>query len=166
MGIKRILVPIDFSANSLGALEYAIEFAKSSKADLAVLFVVEPLYYTVPDFTGGASAALGGLLDEQLRNARAQLRRLERRYSRRRVRLRTVLQSGTPAHAIAETARQMQADLIIMATHGRTGVAHLLLGSVAERVVRAAACPVLTLHPGKRRRSIRRTKSTRTAKKT
>jgi nucleotide-binding universal stress UspA family protein len=164
MVLKRILVPVDFSANSLEALDYGFAFAKPFKATLAVLFVVEPIYYTVPDFTGGASAALGGLLDEQLRTARTQLRKLEQRYQKRGVKLRALLQTGTPAHAIAETARQIKADLIIMATHGRTGVAHLLLGSVAERVVRAATCPVLTLHPGQGRRGRRAPASARRSK--
>ena len=148
MTIKRILVPVDFSPNSLHALDYAVDFAKAFKATVAVLFVVEPIAYAIPDFAGGA-AMIGGLLEQQQRSGRMQLRRLEERYAKRRVRLRALLQTGSAYQAIADTARQTKADLIVMATHGRTGLSHLLLGSVAERVVRAATCPVLTLHPGK-----------------
>jgi nucleotide-binding universal stress UspA family protein len=161
MTIKRILVPVDFSPNSLHALEYAVEFAKPFKASLAILFVVEPIAYAMPDFAGGA-AVIGGLLDQQQRSARTQLRRLEERYAKRRIALRALLQTGSAYQAIADTAKQTKADLIVMATHGRTGLSHLLLGSVAERVVRAATCPVLTLHPGRMRR--RRSTRKRTAR--
>lgn len=149
MKVKRVLVPVDFSANSLHALDYAVDFAKAFKAELLVLYVVEPVYYAVPDFTGGAAAALGGVLDEQRRSARAQLLEMERRYAKRRVKLRILLQSGSAYQAIVDTARRLKADMIIMATHGRTGMSHLLMGSVAERVVRSATCAVLTLRGGK-----------------
>jgi nucleotide-binding universal stress UspA family protein len=155
MTIKRILVPVDLSPNSLRALDHAVDLAKPFKAELAVLFVVEPIYYAVPDFTGGA-AAMGGVLDEQRRSARAQLARLEQRYAKRRVKLRTHLQTGTPYQAIVDTAKQLRTDLIVMATHGRTGVTHLLMGSVAERVVRLATCPVLTLRARAQRASASR----------
>ena len=163
MTIKRILVPVDFSPNSLHALDYAIDFAKAFKATVAVLFVVEPIAYAMPDFAGGA-AVMGGLLEQQQRSGRTQLRRLEERYAKRRVKLRALLQTGTAYQAIADTAKQIKADLIVMATHGRTGLSHLLLGSVAERVVRAATCPVLTLHPGQPRRRAAARKRTARAK--
>jgi nucleotide-binding universal stress UspA family protein len=146
MKIKRILVPVDFSSHSLAALDYAAELGTRFGAQLFVLHVVEPIvYYTAPDFAGGAGAATADLIDEQQRCGRAQLVRLERRYAKRRVALRAFLQTGTPHQAIADTATQTKADLIVMATHGHTGLSHLLMGSVAERVVRVAACPVLTL---------------------
>ena len=151
MTIKRILVPIDFSPNSLTALESAVEFAKRFKAGLTVLFVIEPIYYAVPDFVG-APGALSALIEEQMRTGRDQLLALQRRYAKRRIKLRTLMRTGTPYQEIVATAKSFKADLIIMATHGRTGVTHLLLGSVAERVVRSASCPVLTLHGGKVRR--------------
>ena len=154
MKIKVILVPIDFSSTSLDALESAVDFAKSFKAGLTVLFVIEPIYYAVPDFVG-APAAMGSLIEEQIRTGREQLLALQRRYAKRRVKLRTLMRTGTPYQEIVNTAKSLKADLVVMATHGRTGVTHLLLGSVAERVVRSAHCPVLTLRGGKvpRRRS-------------
>ena len=150
MRIKRILVPVDFSPNAMRALDYALDFSKEFGAQISVLYVVEPIYYAVPDFSG--SPAMGQLLTEQMSSARSQLAQLERRYAKRRVKLRAFLQTGTAYEAIGETAKQVKADLIVMATHGRTGVTHLLLGSVAERVVRTAPCPVLTLRPGQPRR--------------
>lgn len=172
MTIKRILVPVDFSSHSLAALEYAVGFAKPFKAQVIVLHAVEPIYLAVPDFAGaGAASAMGELLAEQRRSGRAELVRLERRYARRRVKLRALLQVAAAHRAIATAAKQVRADLVIMATHGRTGVSHLLMGSVAERVVRGAPCPVLTLRPraaALRRKSPRvraaRTSSTRRAR--
>jgi nucleotide-binding universal stress UspA family protein len=150
MTIKRILVPVDFSEPSLAALEYAVSFAKPFKARLTMLFVVEPVYSAVPGFADGATVAMADLLDQQRRSARAQLVRLEQRYAKRRVKLRALLQTGSAHRAIADAAKQTKTDMIIMATHGRTGLSHLLMGSVAERVVRSATCPVLTLRAGSR----------------
>lgn len=152
MTIKRILVPVDFSAHSLAALDYAVAFAKPFKAQLTVLFVVEPVYTAVPGLADGATAAMADLLDQQRLSGRAELVRLEQRYAKRRVRLRALLQIGAAHQAIADAAKQMKADMIIMATHGRTGLSHFLMGSVSERVVRNASCPVLIVRTGSRTR--------------
>ncbi len=150
MKIKRIMVPVDFSAASLAAVDYAVGFAKPLQAELAVLFVVEPIYYLVPPFAGSMGV---DLLKEQCRSSRRMLARLQQRYAKRRVKLRALLQVGTAHQAIVDTARKLKTDLIIMATHGRTGVSHLLLGSVAEHVVRRASCAVLTVRPKARSRA-------------
>lgn len=151
--IARVLVPVDFSKSSLQALDYAIELAAVFKAEVIVLYVVEPVYYAAPDLTGGA-ATMAELFEQQQRQARTQLVRLEQRYRKARVPLRGVLKPGTAYHAIAEAAQELKADLIVMGTHGRTGVSHLLMGSVAERVVRSAPCPVLTVNASKQRRRL------------
>jgi universal stress protein A len=148
MKFKRILVPVDFSSSSLQALEFAADLAKPFDAEVVVLFVIEPVLYPVPDFASAHSSALAELVDDQRRSARAELARSARRYARRRVRLRTAIEYGAPPRVIVDAAKRAKADLIVMATHGRTGVSRLLMGSVAERVVRTAACPVLTLHAG------------------
>ena len=141
--IRQILVPVDFSAASLQALDYAVELATPFGAALTVLFVVEPLY-TAGDF--------GVLLEEQQRVGNAELARLAARLEERGVTCRTLLGRGRPYQVIGDEARRCKADLIVMATHGRTGLSHLVMGSVAARVVRSAACPVLTLHPDLARR--------------
>jgi nucleotide-binding universal stress UspA family protein len=151
MTIKRILVPADFSANSLYALDYAVDFRQAVEGRL-LIYVVEPLYYAMSEF---AAPAVGELLEEQRRQSRADLTRLEASYAKRKVKLRALLQVGRPYQAIVDAAQQLKADLIIMATHGRTGMFHLLLGSVAERVVRLAGCPVLTLPAVKKMRRAR-----------
>jgi len=152
MKINRILVPVDYSPGSLQALKYAADLAKPLGAELLALAVVEPILFVVPDYAGAQSSTLAELINEQRRAARAELARLERRYAKRGVRLRPLVLIGRPSTAINETATRLKADLIIMATHGRTGVSRLLMGSVTERVVRTATCPVLTLRTDARPR--------------
>lgn len=147
MKLKRILVPIDFSSASTEALAYAVALATPLRAELVLLSVVEPMYPLMPDYDGVHSAALGQLLDEHRRTAREELAKIERRYARRRLSIRSMVGTGRPFEVVVQTAKRTRADLIVMATHGRTGMAHLLAGSVAERVVRSAPCPVLTLRP-------------------
>jgi len=146
MKFKRIVVPVDFSDSSQRALQFAADLSKPFGAELIVLYVVEPVLYVVPDYSGAQSSALAQLARDQMQAARAELARIERRYARRRIKLRTQIGNGRPAQVIVDAAKQAKADLIVMATHGRSGVSRLVMGSVAERVVRTATCPVLTLH--------------------
>ena len=154
--IKRIVVPVDFSNTSLQALDYAVEFGKPFKPEIVVVFVVEPIYFTAPADMYAPTANTGMLLDEQRKIAREQLARLAAGLKKRHVNARTILQTGTAHQVITDTARRLKADLIVMATHGRTGLSHVVLGSVAERVVRHAQCPVLTVRGGKRRKAAKR----------
>src|SRR6266446_6102255 len=154
MKIKRLLVPVDFSETSLEALDYAVDFAKPFRATLTVLFVVEPVYYATPTELYGPAANWAVLSGELQRIGRQQLAELAERLKKRRVSCRTVLRTGTPYRIIVDEAKKQRADLIVMSTHGRTGLSHLVMGSVTEKVVRAATCPVLTVRggPGARRR--------------
>ncbi len=138
MQIKRILVPLDLSPASLAGLDYAVDLAGPYAAEIVLLFVVEPLYYA-PDF--------GLMVEEQRRFANEEFARLQPRLVQRGAKFRILIQQGTPYQVITEEAARLAIDLIVMATHGRTGLPHLLLGSVAERVVRTAQCPVLTVRP-------------------
>lgn len=153
--IQRILVPVDFSTSAVKALDYAVHLAAvlGGGVEITLLHVVEPVYYSAPDITGGA-ATMAELFEEQRRQARVQLRRLEERYAKAGVSVRAVLQAGTAYQAIADTAERLKTDLIVIGTHGRTGLSHLLMGSVAERVVRTAPCPVLTVNPSRQRRRL------------
>jgi nucleotide-binding universal stress UspA family protein len=145
MTIRRIFVPIDFSDSSMQALDYAIDLGRTLGAEITVLFVVEPIYFATPGDLYGTSANLGMLLEEQRRTAREEMRKLDERLKKRGVDIKTVLGSGVPHEVIVETAKARKADLVVMGTHGRSGLSHLLMGSVAEKVVRSASCPVLTV---------------------
>lgn len=162
MPIKQILVPVDFSEVSMQALDYAVELSKGFNAAVAAVFVVEPMYYAAPPTAYGAATQVAMLLDDQRKLGREQLGKIAARLTKRGVKCRTVLQEGTAYERIADTAKRLKADLIVMSTHGRTGLSHLLMGSVAEKVVRLAPCPVLTLHgykPKKRKATARRKKA-------
>jgi universal stress protein A len=156
--IKRILVPVDFSTHALQALAYAREVAKRFDAELLLVHVIEPAYLADASdvYVSGPHGAV--LLKEQLRLAQAQLLRLGADLTERGHRVRTMVKRGSPPHAIVDTAARVGAHLIVMGTYGRTGLSRMLIGSVAERVVRTAPCPVLTVRrPLRARRAATRT---------
>jgi len=143
--IRKILVPTDFSSPSDLALEYGKALADRFGASLHLLHVLED------PFIAGAWASEIYVADmPQLRaSLRAEAdKRLARALSpaeRERYAVTTEVRVGSAAPAIREAAEEHGVDLIVMGTHGRSGMAHLLLGSVAERLVRLAPCPVLTV---------------------
>jgi nucleotide-binding universal stress UspA family protein len=148
---KQILVPVDFSDCSKPALEYAARLARLVSGDLCLLHVWE-----VPEFVPRVMPG-EGFLDRQAlsdlveRRAREDLDVLVREAEKLEIPIAsTLLARGVPSRAIVETARRERCDLLVIGTHGRTGFSHVMLGSVAERVVRAAPCPVLTVRPGTR----------------
>lgn len=145
MKASRILVPIDFSAGSLRALDYAIDLNRTLGGETEALLVVEAVHLANPGSVLGPGKNLRMLVDEQCRAGQGQLEQLAKRYARKGVDLRTRLELGTPADTICTVAKKDRAGMIVMATHGRTGLSHLILGSVAEHVVRSAPCPVLTI---------------------
>jgi len=162
--IKRILVPIDFSRPSLEALDYAIELNRLLKADLILVHALEPIYYPIPaDISGLAAYDMGPMLRELERAGREQLAKLTAKLRQRRIDARVLQRAGTASAVIEDSAKKLKADLIVMSTHGRTGLSHVLMGSVAEKVVRHAPCPVLTVrgrvgrkHSGRRKGGSRR----------
>ena len=136
--IKKILYPTDFSSYSNQAYFHAIALAKTHGASLTVLFVYNPDATTTPGFQGDEQAARR-YWQEQLE----QIRPVDPH-----IPVSHVLLQGDPASEIVRYGRDANVDLIVMGTHGRTGLVHMLLGSVAEKVVRKAPCPVLTVrHP-------------------
>jgi universal stress protein A len=151
MAIQRVLVPVDFSAPSLQAVDYAVDFARPLDAEIVVLFVVEPIYSVTAGDLYAPSSELTALMQEQRRQGREQLAELDARLKKRYPKVRTVLEDGLAYQAIVAAAHKLKADIVVMATHGRTGLSHLFMGSVAEKVVRTAGCPVLTVRAAARR---------------
>jgi nucleotide-binding universal stress UspA family protein len=141
--IQKILVQIDFSDYSKSALKYAVNFCKNCKADMFLIYVVEPVIYP-PDFSMG-QIAIPSVNSEWDERARQELDKLAKEEIPSTVPVKTIIKTGKPFVEIVETAGELDVDLIIIATHGRSGVEHILFGSTAEKVVRKAPCPVLTL---------------------
>ena len=146
--LKNILVPIDFSACSKKALQYAIAFAGQFNATLNLVHVVQSNYFPGGEFSGGYDFARA---EKELReSAGQQLAKLVLEEVDEFVPVKTAVRAGSPVQEIVTAARQLESDLIILSTHGRTGLKHVFLGSVAENVVRLAPCPVLVVRENER----------------
>jgi len=139
--VKRILVPLDFSPPSKRAMRFAKEWAKKFGAEIHLLHVLEPTT-VVMEF---GTVPLGTIQQDLAGRAKAALEELARTQFPDSVRVRAAVRKGPAYDQISAVAEEIHADLIIIATHGHTGLKHTLLGSTAERVVRHAPCPVLTL---------------------
>ena len=144
MKFTKILVPTDFSEGSRHALHYAVGFCKQFGSSLVLLHVIEDL--PVPSLTGYEGLDLGIYQERLQADSSLQFERVVRETPdlgdievERRTR------NGLPYLEIIEEARESRVDLIVLATHGRSGLSHFLLGSVAEKIVRNSPCPVLTM---------------------
>jgi nucleotide-binding universal stress UspA family protein len=142
--LKKILVPVDFSGCAKKALQYAIPLAKEHEAALTLLYVV-PTICPTGDFVAADYAALQA---EMRANGDKELAKLAVDEVRGEVSADTIVHTGSPALEIITMAKSLPADLIVISTHGRTGLKHVVLGSVAEHVVRRAPCPVLVVREG------------------
>jgi nucleotide-binding universal stress UspA family protein len=143
--IKKVLVPTDFSAPSDLALEYGKSLAEQFGASLLLLHVIEDPFIAGAWSSEIYVADMPQLRDSLRREAESRLARLVSPAERERLRITTEVIVGSAAQAIREVAADRGVDLLVMGTHGRSGMAHLLLGSVAEKMVRIAPCPVLTV---------------------
>ncbi len=141
--IKKILVPIDFSDYSKNALKYAVQFSKFFEAKIYLIYVIEPMVYP-SDFSLGQVSIPSTEYDMQDR-AKSELELLVKNEITEELCTEVIIKAGKPFVEIIDTASELDIDLIIIATHGHTGMEHLLFGSTAEKVVRKAPCPVLTL---------------------
>jgi nucleotide-binding universal stress UspA family protein len=145
ISLKTILVPSDFSECSEEALRYGLELARRFDAQVHLLHVVQDPV-TQPWAAEGFSVPLFEVVEEWQKQAVLRLQAAVPDADRARVTVVSVV--ATPYAEILDYARAHHADLIVMGTHGRGGVSHMLLGSIAERIVRRAPCPVLTVrHP-------------------
>lgn len=143
MSFRTILVPTDFSEQAGPALLQACEWARLTKATVHVLHVLEWHANPTPSF--GLGLAIPTWVQESSREAETMLNELTSRACPADQPVVRAVLAGTPAHAILSYAREHAVDLIVMATHGRTRLTHLLMGSVAESVLRGAPCPILMI---------------------
>ena len=139
--MRRILVPIDFSDCSRKALRYAIPLAKAHGAALTLLYVVPPAL-GVGEFGATEYAQWEASMREAGEQQLAELRSEE---VHEEIVADSLVRAGSPAREIIETARALPVDLIVISTHGRTGLSHVFLGSVTEHVVQRAPCPVFVV---------------------
>mgnify|MGYP001558299558 CR=1 FL=1 len=144
--IKTILVPTDFSDASAAALGYARALAEAFGSTLHLLHVVQDPYVQ-PWAAEAFGVSLAGVLERWEQDALAQLDALVPEAERQAHPVQSATRVGHPFVEILNYAAEHHVDLIVMGTHGRGAVAHMLLGSVTEKVIRKAPCPVLTVRP-------------------
>lgn len=142
IAIRKILVPTDFSPASRKSLSYAVRFAQDLNSEIVLLHVLEP--ETPLTLAGRLPAA--AFSEEQLADAEESLRSLADSTKTAGVAgTESIVRTGVATHEIVEAAKEVDVDLIVIATHGFTGWKHFAIGSTAERVARAAPCPVLVV---------------------
>jgi nucleotide-binding universal stress UspA family protein len=148
--LKKILVPLDFSACSLVGVEFAVRFASHWDAQL-VLFHAVPIHAFVPygDYGGRELPDITGYAQDV---AKQEMEQLISRLRTRGIKVEAAVELGSAAQEVCDYAREHDVDLIITSTHGSTGLKHVLIGSIAEHIVRYAYCPVLVVSNQKRGR--------------
>jgi nucleotide-binding universal stress UspA family protein len=145
--LHRILLPTDFSKFSNHALTYAAAFAEKFGAEIHLLHVFQNIALMIPDSVN-VMPPVGPSLDQLIAAVREALDRAVKDAPLKDLKVTTAVREGTPFYEIIQYAKETDIDLIVMGTHGHSGLVHVLLGSVTERVVRKAPCPVLTVrHP-------------------
>ncbi|MGB4895178.1 MAG: universal stress protein, partial [Nitrospira sp.] len=142
--IKRVLFATDFSACADRAMGYALAMASAWKAELCVMTVLELYPGMDPDYTVNKM-----YLDHLRAEASRQLAAVEARAKAAGQPVTVRIETGIPSQAVQTVAHTIGADLLVVGTHGRTGLDHVLIGSTAERVVRMAPCPVLAVKADK-----------------
>ncbi|MBE0541821.1 MAG: universal stress protein [Verrucomicrobia bacterium] len=141
--LERILVPLDFSEPATEALRFALPFARETGARLDLLHVIAPL--SLPADTGYLPNEWNEWEAQQSGSAAARLKQLAAAEIRRPTRANFLVRKGQPAPVIARVAQEQRSDLVVVSTHGHSGLKRFFLGSTAEAVVRQSPCPVLTV---------------------
>ncbi len=145
ISLKKILCPIDHSDCSKEALKYAVSFAMKDEAKLYLLHIID-----IRSFSEGLDAMSKQIPDEEtLEQLRTKLLDCIPEEIRDDMDIEATVIQGIPFAEIISTAKEKEIDMIVIGSHGRTGISHMMLGSVSEKVVRKAPCPVLTVRqPG------------------
>ena len=146
LSIKKILIPIDGSESSMEALRYASSFAGEFNITIYLMAVIEPHHgmydaYAEQIILAQRESEIISVVNERLEETKKKAKEMGIQNTI------TVTRVGTPYAKIIEIAEEEEIDLIVMGTHGRSGIAHFLIGSVTEKVIRTAPCPVLVIRP-------------------
>ena len=151
--IKNILLPTDLSTTSLSSANYAIELAHQYKAKIHLLHVLEktPPILTIRSLDLSQEKILKSFEDEGKKALETVIKKIKHE-NERDIQIEPVLKKGIDYEEIVKYSKEQKIDLIVISTHGRTGLLHTLLGSVAEKVIRYAKCPVLVITPQKPRK--------------
>lgn len=151
--IKNILLPTDLSATSLSAAEYAVELADQYKAKIHLLHVLEktPPILVIRSLDLSQEKIIKSFEEEGKKSLDTAIKKVKKGKSEE-IDIEPVLKKGNDYEEIVKYSKEHKIDLIVIATHGRTGLLHTLLGSVAEKVIRYAKCPVLVITPHKPRK--------------
>ncbi|WP_437206109.1 universal stress protein [Planctomicrobium sp. SH664] len=144
--IQKILVPTDFSEFSQHALRYGCELARKFEAELLLLNVVEDIYPLIPE-PGLMLPTPPDFIDDLKEKAGKVFVSFPPAEWSAGLNITRTVRVGTPFLEIIRYARESECDLLVIGTHGRSGLAHVLMGSTAEKIVRKAPCPVLTVRP-------------------
>jgi nucleotide-binding universal stress UspA family protein len=145
MKIDKIVAATDFSANSDHALDHAAEYAKHFEAELIIVHAYQVDIPMASPLVGGPTILPEGFFEKLAADVRDHVNKIAQKYIDQGIRTRVVAVDQSAATAIVQEADAQKADLIVMGTRGLTGLKHVALGSVADRVVRTAHCPVLTV---------------------
>ena len=145
--IKKILAAADFSACSQEAIAYAVSLARQLNATILLAHVLEPVEYPI-------ALTVMEWSESDLLKVRGELDRVAEPWRKMGVSIEIDLLRGYPAERIVAEAEKRKCDLIVMGTHGRSGAAHFFMGSVAERVVRSASVPVVTVRRRRAKESV------------
>jgi nucleotide-binding universal stress UspA family protein len=141
--MRRILCPVDFSKGSEHAIPYAVAFAKSYEAELELFHVLELPF--LPPYATSGLPELSVPVDAIRQQCEEQLRTMAEKYGELHPRIAAKVVVGVPFVEIIKEARDGSFDMIVMGSHGRSALRYMLMGSVAERVVRKSPCPVLSV---------------------
>jgi len=141
--IERVLVPTDFSDYSELALQYGVSFCREYGAEMILLHVLEDPFYPATGASFGFD--MSDFFTRMEAETRSRLEEIVSSEAARDIKIQPMIVRGTPFLEIIRVAKERDVDMVVLATHGRTGLAHVLMGSVTEKVVRKAPCPVLVV---------------------
>jgi len=142
MQIKTILFPTDFSQGARAAMDHAVSLARDYQATLSLLYVIQDI--SIAEWYIPSSLSMNDLVEDMQKSAWKEMDRWAGEVPAG-VKTEKMVVRGVPFVEIIRTAKEKNADLIVIGTHGRTGIDHMLFGSTAEKVVRKSPCPVLTV---------------------